>query len=560
MHLESRVEALELKVKELEEQLSILLERTTESQAQQVHTTQPMFDQKPQSTQQHRQHEVTIPIKQPAPPRDWEHLIARVWLPRIFIVVFLLGVLWGFTAAVNAGIITEPVRCILGLIVAGFMYWQGEVQIRRKRMALGQVLLGGSSGVLILSLFAAHMLFALIPSTLAFVLYVVSIAASVFTAVRHRSQALMIITLLAGYLVPFLVDSAKPNIWVFAGYEGLFSMVMIVLSLRYSFRGAYFTAFGVLHLPLLFSTLFADDIGSRPAILTVVILQHLLLFAIFVLRSKDNQIGQRITLFLSFGLLAAWTYGLYGGSKDRVFYEWMLAIWSLLYSGTTFWLYRQKRAFSVPLSIATFSVFLWLIYVLHADQAGSAILVEGAIALCLGAKLKSKLQQISGAITYFIGMLFVLTHPIRDLFSAESFAWLVLVATIGGLYAFYRATLEEGRARIEISLLLLWMELILLLVYLTQLTNSLTRTITYDYQHLILSAVWVVYAILLIVFGLIVQKPKARLVGIIFLFVTLLKIIFIDLPDVSTAVRAILFIGLGAIGVGISRLFYKRKE
>ena len=146
-----------------------------------------------------------------------------------------------------------------------------------KRMALGKVLLGGSSGVLILSLFAAHMLFTLIPSTVAFFLYVVSIATSVFTAVRHRSQALMIITLLAGYLVPFLVDSAKPNIWVFAGYEGLFSMVMIVLSLRYSFRGAYFTAFGVFHLPLLISTLFGDDTGSRPAILTVVILQHLLL-------------------------------------------------------------------------------------------------------------------------------------------------------------------------------------------------------------------------------------------------------------------------------------------
>ena len=104
------------------------------------------------------------------------------------------------------------------------------------------------------------------------------------------------------------------------------------------------------------------------------------------------------------------------------------------------------------------------------------------------------------------------------------------------------------------------MELIFLLVYLTQLTNSLTRTLTYDYQHLILSAVWAVYAILLIFFGLVVKKPKARLVGIIFLFVTLLKIIFIDLPDVSAAIRAILFIGLGAVGVGISRLFYKRKD
>ena len=59
---------------------------------------------------------------------------------------------------------------------------------------------------------------------------------------------------------------------------------------------------------------------------------------------------------------------------------------------------------------------------------------------------------------------------------------------------------------------------------------------------------------------LIIKKPKVRLAGILFLFITLLKIIFFDLPDVSTAMRAILFIGLGAIGVAISRLFYKRKS
>ena len=108
----------------------------------------------------------------------------------------------------------------------------------------------------------------------------------------------------------------------------------------------------------------------------------------------------------------------------------------MLYSGTSVWLYCQKRTFSVQLSIATFSVFLWLIYVLHANQAGSAILVEGAIALILGAHIKSKLQQISGSIAYFIGMLFVITHPIHDILSSESFTWLVLVASLGGLYAF----------------------------------------------------------------------------------------------------------------------------
>ncbi|MBP1963627.1 DUF2339 domain-containing protein [Paenibacillus aceris] len=558
MDLELRVAALEKKVKELEQLLDHALDRKKASESQ-LSDWPPPEAERSQPSPPHRDTKPKLPT--PAPPRDWEHLIARIWLPRIFIIVFLLGVLWGFTAAVSAGIITEPVRCILGIAAAGLMYWQGEAQMRRTRTALGQVLLGGASGVLMLSLFAAHMLFELLPSLLAFVLYILSIAVSVFTAIRHRSQALMIITLLAGYLVPFMVDSAHPNIWIFAGYEGLFSMAMMLLSLRYSFRGAYYTAFGVLHLPLLISTLFTHDANDRPALLTIVVLQHLLLFGIGLLRSEDSRIGQRITLFLSFGLLAAWTYGLYGTSSgDRHLYEWMLALWSILYLGTSFLLYRQKRAFYVQLSIATFSIFLWLIYILHADQAGSALLVEGGIALYLGIRFHSRMQQISGALTYFIGMLFVFAHPIHHIGSNESFGWLVLVATICGLYAVFRSSARKGIVSVQFPLLLLWMAFILLLIYVSQLTNVLTNGLGVGYQHLILSGVWAVYAVLLIIAGLFVRRAKARLIGILFLFVTLLKIIFIDLPDVSTAIRAILFIGLGAIGVGISRLFYKRKE
>lgn len=562
MELEQRVAALEKKVRELEEQLlHQKLDPANAASAGRPEWTPPAAEHLASMPEQPPSPAEQFPVPEPAAPRDWEHLIARVWLPRIFILVFLLGVLWGFTAAVNAGIITEPIRCLLGVAAAGLMYWQGEAQIRRQRAALGQVLLGGASGVLILSLFAAHMLFELIPSSLAFVLYVISIAISVITALRHRSQALMIITLLGGYLVPFLTKTEQPNMWIFAGYEGLFSMTMMLLSLRYSFRGAYFTAFGVLHLPLLIAMIASHEGSDRPALLTIVILQHLLLFAVSLMGSQDSRIGQRITLFLSFGLLAAWTYGLYGASgDDRLLYEWMLALWSLLYIGTTVWLYQRKRTISTHLAIATFSIFLWLIYVLQADQAGAALLVEGGLALILGGLFRSRLQQISGALTYFIGMMFVFVHKIPNIFSLEAFGWFVLVATLGGLYAFYRNQVQKDHVHPFVPIILLWLEFILVLVYVSQLTNLLTSELNRDFQHLILSGVWAVYAVLLIIAGQFVRTAKANWVGILFLFVTLLKIIFIDLPDVSTAIRAILFIGLGAIGVGISRLFYKRKE
>jgi hypothetical protein len=297
----------------------------------------------------------------------------------------------------------------------------------------------------------------------------------------------------------------------------------------------------------------------RNALIIAVSLQHILLYSLTVFRSKENQMDPPITLYMSFGILAAWMFGLYGSLSERLSYEWMIASWSILYSITTFWLYSHKRALTVHLSIATLGWFLWLVYVLHFEQSSAAIIAEGAIALYLGIKLKSMLQQITGALVFIMGSINVLFHSITEIFSTAMLAWLVLLVSIASLYIVTNRTLEESKGKAEFILILLWSEAILCLVFITQVTNVLTDSLSVDYQHLILSAVWVVYAILVIFMGMIMKKLKVRLAGILFLFVTLIKIALVDLPDVSIAIRAILFLGLGAIGVAISRLFYKRK-
>ncbi len=492
------------------------------------------------------------------PTRDWEHLIAKVWLPRIFIIVLLLGVLWGFSAAVNAGIITRPVRCVLGILVSGWMFWQGERQIRHSRYALGQVLLGGSIAVLMLSLFAAHALYGFIPPYLAFILYVLSIGAGIFAAVRHRSQALMIIAMAAGYLAPFLVVTEQPNIRIFTAYEALFSIAMISLSFRYAYRAALYTAFGVLHFSLLVGYIIADWETDPVPFLIAVSLQHLALFAFSAFRHHRMKTDQTIVLFTGFSLTAAWTYGLFAGDQEAV-YPAMLAIGSFIYSIAAFLAMKRPKA-AVYFSIATLGWFLWLADALDASALSSAMLVEGALALILGMKLNSKLQQVTGGCVYLIGVFHLLFYPIPKVLSAETLAWLALFATMGGLYVFARKGSEQNAWYKPYRPLLIWAESILFLIFITQITNLLTEPFTYDLQHLILSAVWVIYAIAVITLGIAANKRKARLAGIAFLFVILLKIILIDLPGVSVAIRAILFIGLGGVGVGVSRLFYRRKS
>lgn len=501
-----------------------------------------------------------LPPQEPKAPKDWEHLIARVWLPRIFIVVLLLGVLWGFTAAVSAGYLTEPVRCLLGILVAAAMYWLGERQIRRGREALGQVLLGGSVGILILSVFAAHELYELIPSWLAFALYILSIALCIFTALRHRSQTLIIIATVAGYLIPFLVHSADPNVWVFTGYEALFSLAMIAVALKFDFRAAYFVAVGVLHLPLLIGFA-ADDFGdSRHIFIAAVFIQHAVLLAYAYFGPSRRKLDEALSLFPGYGLLALWIYALYPFTDDSIHWRpLMLIAWALLYSLAALGKHLKGERPPVFISIATAAWFLWALDILNQSYSPAAATVIGTAGLIVGFKLKNLVQQITSAVVFLYGLFGTLFLVIEDVIAAPTVSWLILLLSICLLSYVIRYLSGQERAD-KLPDILMWVDALLAIIFITQITNVLTRDLSYDLRHLILSAVWALYAIAVIVCGMIIQRTMVRIAGIGLLFLTLVKVIIVDLPGVSVAVRAILFIGLGALGMVVSRLLYKRKS
>ncbi|MCC2686681.1 MAG: hypothetical protein K0R75_3580, partial [Paenibacillaceae bacterium] len=520
LDIHERVGELERKVKDLEEQIAELQGRgrvreqgRLENMAGERAGFAPQKEFVHQSPVEQPVRPVDVSIGPDAvpitePPIDWEYLLAKVWLPRIFIVVLLVGVLWGFTAAVNAGIITEPVRCLLGVIAAGILYWQGERQLRHARPALGQVLLGGSVAVLMLALFAAHMLYGLIPAWLAFILYVLSIAAGVYIAVQHRSQTLMVIAMVAGYLVPFLVESANPNMWVFASYEAIFSVAMILLSVRYEYRAAFYVAFGLLHLPLIIGNMMGNGEEGRIPFLAAVILQHAVLYGLSVVKPNRGQLDTSIVLLTGFSLMAAWMRGLF--EDDQVVYQSLMAAWSVIYSVTAYlnWKRRESEV-NVHLGVATFGWFLWLIFVLKAVDLSAAILAEGAIAIYLGLRLNSKLQQATGIIAYLFGVVGLVAYPIRHIVSMETLGWLIMVGTIGWLYEVVRKMPSEAWYKPYQSSLV-WADALLILIFISEITRVLTKPLTTDMQHLVLSIVWVAYAVLVIVIGVVANKRKAR--------------------------------------------------
>lgn len=545
MELEERVRLLESKVQSLEQEIYHLTQNKQVPHG--IGTQLPIKQSPPREPREPRE---------PEPPIDWEHLIARVWLPRIFIFVLLLGVLWGFSAAVTAGIITRPVRIMLGLLASGLMIWFGESQMKHKRVVLGQVLLGGAVSVLMLTLFAAHMLYDYLPYMLAFILNILVIASFVALGVRHRSQTITLLSVFGGYLVPFLVVSSNPNLWLFCGYEALFSLAIIYVSLRYEFKISYYLSLAMLHFTLLLSYVFSDGHQMRAPFLIAIFVQHVVLTLLF-LRSNRFMVNQTVTLLTSFSVTALWFAILYADNA-LLTYQILIGVSALIYTALASWatiVHRETKP--VLMTVASFACFLWLMSVLDIRDYSLAILIEGALALSLGLWLNSKLQITTGGILYAIGFMMTFFEPITDILSKETLSWLILMLSIILLHQVSHRLSPSHFVKTNKGYLL-WTDSILFLFFLTYITNVLTEAVSTDSQHLILTSVWTLYAIAAIVIGFIFKRKTIRLTGISFLFITLIKLIFIDIPDVSLAIRAILFMGLGAIGIILSRLFYKK--
>ncbi|WP_251559300.1 DUF2339 domain-containing protein [Paenibacillus pasadenensis] len=497
------------------------------------------------------------PVKPPQQQTDWEHVIARVWLPRIFMIVLLLGVLWGFLAAVSAGYITPGVRCLLGIAASAAMLIAGARWMRQGSDALGKVLLGGGNGVLVLTLFAAHMLYGFIGAGTAVLLYTAAVALFVATALRYRSQALLAAAAAAGALVPFLVSSDEPNLALLLGYESLFASAILLISWRNEYRMSYVISYALLLPAVLIASMMSDSEVNRWVIVGALLLHHLLQYGLSL---KDAAFASRPErfglLFASFAINAGLLRLLLGPIEFR----WTVAILALVYLGSAF-MRRSAggKIVSLYAIIATFGVALLVFAIASSDYLGATLLVQGILSLYLGIKLHSHMQQAAGGLVLLIGALVVLEKPIEAAGSAATASWVILLAVWTALYFLLRP-LRPKQMPAGPGPLLLWSGGVLLLIFLTQLTLALADELAPDNRSLVLSAVWVAYALSLIVLGLWLTQSKVRMAGIVLLFLTLLKVIFVDLPGVSVAVRAVLFIGLGAVGILVSRFVYRKQK
>ncbi|TCP31762.1 putative membrane protein DUF2339 [Scopulibacillus darangshiensis] len=538
--MEKRIEELEKRVDDLEREIEALKNASTIRQPYKMSQrgtddkgSAALTDNGTKSGQDQRGADEKLKKE----PVDLETLIGQIWLPRIFIIVLLIGCIFGFKVASDNHLLSPAIRIILGYAGSALLFGFGYLQMKKDRKTLGLVLFGGMVSLFMLTTFAANVLYHFEPTPVAFILNVLIVSLGIILSRIYRSEYLALFVGIGGFLLPFLIESDSPNMSFFAGYETLLYIALFFFALQQRYGILYYASILLLNMTFLVSAFLADfDDQQLISIAAGVLIQHVCLFGHSLLKREPFVFFPAI-IFTSFAFVSLWWVSAF---EDLVFNTFLIVA-GLIYSGFA------AKGFQRPVfaSIATFACFLLILNLTAYDLKGIFMLIEGLIAFFIGAHYRLKLQMISGLIVYCLGAFMAPQYLIDKLISEESLYWLVVAATLALIYRLTKHML----AAIFLVFALLSM--------ISQWDLVIMEGYTGNATQMSLSLVWAAFAVFSVLYGKLFSQKAMRLFGIIFLFFVLLKIIVIDLPIVSLWLRAVLFMAVGAVGVITSRFFYK---
>ncbi|PFE01720.1 DUF2339 domain-containing protein [Priestia megaterium] len=547
-----RIEELERKISSLEEdvaRLKSLVYKTNSPRPKTVHAPPKQREEttkRPAQTAAKSSQAIEEPV-------DWEKVLFQTWLPRIFIFVFIIGVLWGFKAASDYGLMNEKAKVVLGFAVSIGFAVTGHFQIKKGRLVLGQVLVGGAIPILMLTTFAMHSLYHLAGPMLAFILNASWIILGIIATVFYRSQALGIISAVGGVLVPFLIESNSPNALVFIGYETLLYIAFLYVAIKQKYSILYVLSAVLLNLTLLIYYSFVGDNGVKELLGMAILIQHLCLISSFFLSQSVLQV-YAFTLLSSLAVTYGWLLAVFDDGTTTM----VLLALVIIYALGVYAVRSSKEKFEFFITYLIVAVAFFIHQLVDLREGVILYVIQGLAVYYIAMTYKNLLHQLFSYTIYILSATYILVTPIERVLSLPTLNWIVVLASIlVFIWISIQKTERDEHDIFKIGGSIVFS--ILSLIFATEVTVAGTNHLSTNPQTLIMTAVWLGMSIAAFVIGSLKTFKTATYIGVGILFLTLFKLILYDLPFIPMAIRALLFIVLGAIGLIISRLFYKKK-
>lgn len=327
---------------------------------------------------------------------DLEQNIGGKWFARIGILALILGISFFLKYAFDNNWIGPVGRIIIGIVTGLTLLALGEKTIR-KYFAYGQIISGGGIAVLYLSVFAAFNFYHLIPQIPAFLFMALITAVGIAVSLRYNAISLIIISILGGFLTPYLVSNGQNNQIGLFSYIALLDLAILFVSFFKKWR--VLNIIGFVGTAAIFGGWTVEFYSSKQLFSTFFFLS--LFFAIYSISSliynlakkeKSSGVEQILTLFSAVAYFAS-SYALLNHDYHIFmgFFALIMAIYYFL------WAYLVREITRDDENLYTFLAFLTVGFITLAIPIqfnGNIItigwIIEACILILAGIKIKQE--------------------------------------------------------------------------------------------------------------------------------------------------------------------------
>ena len=161
---------------------------------------------------------------------NYEKFIGENLFGKIGILVFVIGVGFFVKYAIDKDWINETLRTVLGFLTGSALLVVAE-RLQKKYRTFSSLLAGGAFAVFYLTVAIAFHFYHLFPQTVAFIILIAITLFMSILSVLYDRRELAIISLVGGFLAPFLVSTGNGNYLVLFTYMSILNLGMFGLSI-----------------------------------------------------------------------------------------------------------------------------------------------------------------------------------------------------------------------------------------------------------------------------------------------------------------------------------------
>lgn len=509
---------------------------------------------------------------------DLEKRIGGTLFNRIGIVAIVLGIAYILKYSFDNDWIGPLGRVMIG-IVSGFLFLGLGEKLRVKYHNYAQGLLGGSTLIFYLSIYAAYGFYDLISPIVAFILLVIVMVNTVLMAIRHNSLAVGILGIIGGYSVPFVIGGDGTT-FVLLVYFLMITAGVLSVSLYKkwsSFQYLGFVFSQVAFLAIWLSEYFA---GNTRDILWLLFAYVLVSYMMFLgVATLFNIRREKRANYFDAGLIGLnalafflWSWAIFDYTFIKDYMGYYAIILAVFY--TVLGKLAGKLAVKDKLQVYTLYAIAFVLAIIavplqwDGNIVGFLWLAESLAFAFMANRLQKTEIFYFGLCALLLGVLVVLNQmdslldSQRFLINTQSLLllWTVIVTVlIARLTVGIRTLLPDGNLIIGMLYGLLFVEVWAVLT----LENVHFFTLNENLQNMeqfALSGLWLLYGSVLMIAGIIRKNEYLRYCAIGLLAIVILKATFVDLAYLDMIFKILLTIVLGAVLLAISYIYQRGDE